>query len=648
VVAFHLANGVAPGGFVGVDVFFVISGYLMTNIIVGGLERGDFRVSAFYVARFRRIAPALVALGACLWLVGATLLDPWTFEDLAKKLPWALLFVSNIALTRGGGYFAPDETTDWLLHTWSLSVEWQFYMLYPLLLAGLYASKSGRRRLWPVIGLVFAGSLGLALAVAGGYRSWAFYLLPTRAWELLAGAFCAAIEPKLRLARGSRWAGHLAGLAAIALGVWLARPGVGWPSAVTLLPVGGAVLVIIAGLERSYWAEAAPVRWLGLGSYSIYLWHWPLLVGLRGASVPLTPLVSIAAVAAMVVLGLASYLVVERWATERLFRPRPRWRLMAGVTASVLALSLVATATHGLEPLRTIAATSATKAALADARAAERDWAFPKVCDVVTKQATLSRCELGDPAARQVLVIGDSQAEQLAARYAHAFGAKSGRGLTFLTEGGCIPIPGVSLYGRSEHCGRTWTDAYRWAETAGFGRVVIASAWPLYFDPAPGRPLGITCLQQVGGCEAGGRFSSVPALADAEFDRLADEIRRLQNSGAQVVLIGTTPSTADTPRALYRNLFWTGQLAPAALSRAAYEQRASLARAELRRLSRATGAPLVDPLNALCPQDQCASVSGGRAIYKDYGHFRASRMKEPRFAYLDPWLTPADPLSRLK
>jgi peptidoglycan/LPS O-acetylase OafA/YrhL len=156
VVAYHLTTRWAPGGFIGVDVFFVISGFLMTNIIVGRLREGRFRLGDFYLSRLRRIWPALVALCLALWLIGATLLDPWTFQGIAADIPGVLAFVSNIVLVGREGYFAPDEHANWLLHTWSLSVEWQFYLLYPLLLLGVFAVPALRRRLWIALGALTA------------------------------------------------------------------------------------------------------------------------------------------------------------------------------------------------------------------------------------------------------------------------------------------------------------------------------------------------------------------------------------------------------------------------------------------------------------------------------------------------------------
>jgi len=644
VVAYHLAGGLAPGGFIGVDVFFVISGFLMTNIIAGRLRQGRFRLGDFYLSRLRRIWPALVALCLVLWLVGATLIDPWTFEGIAADIPSVLAFASNFVLLGREGYFAPDEHANWLLHTWSLSVEWQFYLLYPLLLLGVFAVPALKRRLWIVLGVLTAASFVLALAMSARNQGWSFYLLPTRAWELLAGSLCAATA-RLTLNGVQRRALQALGLALIGLGAWLAIPAAGWPSMVALLPVGGAALVIVSAVQRTVWAENAIVDGLGRASYSIYIWHWPVIVALRYAAIPLDWPVALAAVAAMLGLGFASYWLIERVLTRWLFACRPwRWAIGLAGVGGLTAIAVAAAQTHGLEALRTADVAPAERAAMADVRAASTDWFYPGACDRRLEDTRFRICQIGDPAARQVLVIGDSQAEQVAQRYVHAFDGQPGRGMT-VVAGGCMPVPAVGLRYRGDGCARWSEAAFRYAKSAGFKRVVIVSAWAVYFVPRPGLPNGLTCLADGPRCEPDP--PSTAALADAEFGRLSGAVVRLRRLGKDVVLMAPMPnSDSADPLWLYRRLLRTHDLAPPPFRRADFERTAALSLEGLTRVAAGAGATLVEPLDALCPGGLCPVEDGGHALYRDAAHYRASVMTQPRFGYLDPWLAPTP--TRLK
>jgi len=641
VIAFHLAPGVAPGGFIGVDVFFVISGYLMTRIILGRLRRGRFRLVDFYLSRLRRIWPALVALCGVLCALGAIGLDPWAGERLMGDLPGVLLFVSNFALGMQSGYFAADLTSNWVLHTWSLAVEWQFYLVYPLVLLVVFSRPALRRRLWVVVAALAVVSFALAMVLWTRSSQWSFYLLPTRAWELLAGALCVPIESRLRLSPARRGLVHAGGLVLIGLGAVFAAPTLGWPSAVALLPVGGAALVIAGALPRTIWAENRAVGLLGRASYSIYLWHWPLIVAMRYLAIPLTAATAAIAVCAMIGAGLASYVLIEQWATGWFFAPR-RWRWAGGVAvaAAIGAVAYAGDRSDGFEAARTANLAAPLRAALADDRAASGDWAFPAVCGRLVQQGAIRLCQIGDPAARQVLVIGDSHAEQFAPRYRRAFDGRPGAGLTFLTREGCLPVPGVGNLLRGDVCATWALAAYRWAQAAGFRRVAIMANWSRYFAATPGIPAVSLCLTDAGGdCVA--TPPTAAAMREAVFARLEGAVARLRGQGVEVVLFGQTPrGQAADPAELYRQEFWSRTLSPSPLQRADVLADAEPVRDRLAQAAAATGAPLVDQLSLLCPLGPCPVVDAGRALYKDGGHFRASATPDERFAYLDPWLAP--------
>ncbi len=632
VVAFHLAPGQAPGGFVGVDVFFVISGYLMTRLIVGGLEKRRFSLWRFYLARLRRIWPALVGLCAALAVLGSVALDPWTYQRVAKEIPSALLFFSNLVFAVRSGYFEPDARDDWLRHTWSLSLEWQFYLIHPLILLALFARPTLRRRLWLVLAAIAVVSFGVAVVLWLEGSTASFYLLPSRAWETLAGGLCVAAERGLKPGGGWRWPAHLSGLALIVAGAAIATPVAGWPSPIALVPVAGAVLVILSGVTRTLWAETALVDGLGRTSYSIYIWHWPVILALRYAGAPQSPLVDAVAIAAMVGAGIVSYQVIERRLTAWMFARRPwRWMVGLGTAASVLALAFAAAGSQGFAGARTAGFPPDVRKALADARAAAHNWGYPRTCGHFASHGLLDMCQMGDPAARQVVVIGDSHAAQFAPRYANAFGGRPGAGLTFLVRDACMPVPGIGRAHDHGRCGPWARQAFAWARVAGFRRVVVMSSWTAYFD---------VCPEDAPNCDViSGRIE--PAAAGAVFQRLADAVAKLRAAGVEVVLVGPTPrADAATPASVYRHEFWSRAAAAPPIPQSRFAPQARLVEDELAGVAQRTGAVVIEPMRWLCPDGFCPVTANGRALYMDRTHLRADTMSDPRYAFLDPWLAP--------
>ncbi|MBE7220746.1 MAG: acyltransferase, partial [Caulobacteraceae bacterium] len=510
------------------------------------LERGRFSLLGFYAARVRRIVPAMTVLVAATFAVGIALLDPLKLESLARDALASLLFVSNIRYAHAAGYFATPAEDNWLIHTWSLSVEWQFYMLYPLALMAL-AALGARRRAIALVALV-AAAASLALMVrdwtaGGGLLDQGFFLLPSRVWEFLAGGLVALVGARLAVPARAGIALHAAGLALIVAGVALVDRSSAWPSPLTAICVAGAALVLLARRETAWWARLAPVHALGKWSYSIYLWHWPIVAllafyGLTGRGP------AVAGIAASVLCGFASYALVETRLTEALWRHvRVGRPAAAAAFAAVAGLTLFAAESNGLERLK-YARRPDILAALADARAASADWTFPKSCDRFQWDATTNdqRCAFGDPAAHDTLVIGDSFAEQLTPRFAHRL-ARSG--VTFLTQGGCVPIPGVERPTPGMNCGRFVERAYAYAAASPFKRVVVTAFWPGYGADN-------LCVGDGGACTALDKPAFEAGLR-AGFARMAARWRALREAGKTVVAIDVPPYGGGDPTALAAN-----------------------------------------------------------------------------------------------
>jgi len=307
VVLFHFNNDWMPGGFAGVDVFFVISGFLMTSIILQKIEAGSFNLMQFYIARANRIIPALALLCLVLLAFGWFTLTPADYKTLGLHAASSVSFLSNLVYWQEAGYFDAASFDKWLLHTWSLSVEWQFYIVYPIMLVAMRKFMSyAQLKHWILIATALGFVGGITITTL--FPDAAYYLLPTRAWEMMFGGI-AYLYP-ISLQYKNKRVFEYTGLGLIAASYILASEKTAWPGYAALLPVIGTFLVLQAKRNDSSITGNVVFQRLGQWSYSIYLWHWPLVVAtyyfsLSNGWLYLNILLS-------VVFGFLSYQYVER------------------------------------------------------------------------------------------------------------------------------------------------------------------------------------------------------------------------------------------------------------------------------------------------------------------------------------------------
>lgn len=314
VILFHFGVPGFSGGFVGVDIFFVISGFLMTGIVVEGLEKNDqkqFSVIEFYMARARRILPALIVLCAVLLALGWLALLPLDYKMLGTHAVSAIFFLSNIQFWREAGYFDTNSHDKWLLHTWSLSAEWQFYLILPLVIMAVWKLWPGRKSVFNILLAGLLASLALSVVLSPLAPSAAFYLLPTRAWEMLAGGLLYLLANRLSLTEGLRTVFESIGFALIAWAILGFDSSSNWPGWRALVPVVGTMLVLLAARSNTRWTGLAVTQWLGTRSYSLYLWHWPIVVALTYWGQQATPTFIVAGLGLTLVLGHLSYHLIE-------------------------------------------------------------------------------------------------------------------------------------------------------------------------------------------------------------------------------------------------------------------------------------------------------------------------------------------------
>lgn len=273
VVIFHYNSTWLQGGFAGVDVFFVISGYLMTKIIYSGLNGDNFSIYTFLKNRFTRIVPALTIVVISILLLGYVFFEPLSYKIVGKHAVSSLLFYSNVTYQSEVGYFNTESLSKVLLHSWSLSIEWQFYMLYPVLLIFLFkiTKKNNTKKIILAFTIILF-IINLFLSFLFPEKS--YFMLAARAWEMLVGGL-AFFYPLNKLAKNRFF--EIAGILIILIGYIFLSSAVAWPSYYALIPVFGAYLVICQTKEKSI-LDNKPLQLLGTASYSVYLVHWPILV----------------------------------------------------------------------------------------------------------------------------------------------------------------------------------------------------------------------------------------------------------------------------------------------------------------------------------------------------------------------------------
>ncbi|WP_063655808.1 acyltransferase family protein [Aliivibrio fischeri] len=302
VVIFHFQPSLLTGGFAGVDVFFVISGFLMTKIIWDKLENNTFSIRQFYLARASRIIPALSILCLVILIYGWFHLTPSNFFTLSKHSISSIFFTSNITYSNEAGYFDISANKKWLLHTWSLSVEWQFYLLFPIFIIAI--KKFFEDKVKTIIFSLMFLSFILGIYWSETNPNTSYYSLYSRAWEMLFGTI-AYLYP-LRIENKYKRITNFFGVILIVLSFFFISKEILWPSYFTLVPVIGTYLVIISN-HQSLLTNNPIFKYVGKWSYSIYLWHWPIVVFISKH-----PNLWIYGILSSIVIGFISYNTIEK------------------------------------------------------------------------------------------------------------------------------------------------------------------------------------------------------------------------------------------------------------------------------------------------------------------------------------------------
>lgn len=617
VVGYHAQFPFPLGGFVGVDLFFVISGFLIISGLDRDLQKDGIRFRAFYFRRIRRLMPALLPMLTFVLLAGVMIYSPVDLKTLAASMLATMLFAANIFFYTKSGYFDTAAETRPLLHAWSLGIEEQFYMLVPFTVWALWR-MFGSRYAYAMAALLIASFVAAVVTVAYAPTA-AFYLMPQRAWEFLAGGLVGIVGPQLPASRRVREVVAAVGLSSIVGSILFYSATMSFPGATAALPVLGGVTTIWADLHgrtaTGRLLASRPFIWLGGLSYALYLWHWPILVfgrHLVGGDVSLPGR-----------LGLVGLSVAVAWISTRLLEDRAQrsfsfsrpLRLLAPTAAGVVLLMACAGVIF-------ISGGWSQRRSSEHWHMIERDtWSNPdrETCFVGTTSSPRARtiadieagrvCHMGAPGKQvQYLLWGDSHAEALrnafdiAGRKTHLAGA-------YVGEGGCPPILGIDDVSRGSdfHCKDTNRAVVDFIKREHITIVVMHSRW-----------IGVFVHDFVVPNNKGQVIHGDDRVAMAQ--QLMRTIGELKKIGVTTLLVGPMVEPGyDVPGAI------VGPACCSSAPRQLYVRSHWLHSAEainrlLKPMANAHGIPYADPLLTYCADNKCPANRGTLPLFYDYRH----------------------------
>jgi len=629
VIAYHAFPDWFPGGFVGVDIFFVISGFLITSIILEQVREGTFTIGRFYARRIKRIFPALIVILLFCIAFGWMVLLPQEYSQLGKHIAAGAGFSSNFVLWREAGYFDVSADTKPLLHLWSLGIEEQFYFFWP---AAIYWAWKRKFSVLATTLVLLLGSFALNVAFLGSKSVATFYMPFTRVWELLIGAvlaYVSQVDPKAapvpglsdQSAPSTANARAVAGIGLLAAAWVLLHKSSPFPGWWALLPSVGAFLLISAGAFA--WINKAVLShrvlvWFGLISFPLYLWHWPLLAFAHVIEAARPALATrIVAVVASVLFAWLTYVAIEKRLRFRSGAEKP---LFAGCFA-ILLIGLAAWQ-GWLDPRHSSREIKSVAAAIAD-------WNYPP--------ASFERLEYdgqrffakngGLPG--KVMFLGDSIVEQYAPRAEHLLTSEtaSTKSVVFAATGGCPPIPGVVL-DRTKECQPRLAAARRLAATSDVDTIVVGACWYCYFHVDAHATPGNDYYVSKGGRQF---LLTSPEGQDLAMESFAEFLTALAKQKKVFVILSSPSGDGINPSYLLTgSRFGTLKYKESAgFAQSEFESLFGAVNERLRKIAVDSGAAVIDPMPAMCPGGVCSALAAdGAPIYADGVHIRSSYVRQ--------------------
>jgi peptidoglycan/LPS O-acetylase OafA/YrhL len=597
VLAFHAFPDVMKAGFIGVDVFFVISGFLISSIIFENLDRGTFSFAEFYGRRIKRIFPALsLVLLSCLVFGWFGLLED-EYKQLGKHVAAGSAFISNFALWQESGYFNNAAETKPLLHLWSLAIEEQFYIVWPLLMWLVW-----RRKLlfWLVFAALLISSFAISVYLVRVDRVAAFYFPGSRVWELLAGVLLAYLAVRPSRWQPSSWHRNLAsvlGASLIALAFFKIDKNRPYPGSWALLPELGAFLIVFAGSAAWFNRFVLSNKWLvwvGLISFPLYLWHWPILSFMRIVESE-TPHMSYRIMALAL-----SFLLA--WLTYRFVEKPIRTGSYSGTKTLSLIGLIVALGLTGWAIFQNNGMPNRV-AAKSDGVNVWDNLAFAGSCNSITHAADEDDwCNMGNAPAKAptTLLMGDSVGNGFAPML-QAYAEQSGdKDFVFkqLGRGACNGLPKIGM----PNCEAliAAADAYI-AQTPSIHTIIMAANWSLY--------------------SSGYDREGLTAITAAQFKKAFEErLTHYQKLGKRVIVFWAPPVGASPRACVVRPIRLTAKNT-CVLARADADNNEHHYKAGFAPFLENRGVATFDPFKYMCDDTSCKVTDGTQIYYLDHEHF---------------------------
>ncbi len=612
VILFHFGVHFLPGGYVGVDMFFVISGFLITSMIAGELSRNTFSLVKFYKHRVIRLLPNLFVMIAATLIISYLVLHPYDFMQFAKSLQFSAIYLTNMVFAKQQGYFDMSRDVKPLLHTWSLSIEEQFYLIFPLLLIVLYKFKSHRITILLLIA-------GLSLYARFNYGQQhlpteGFFSFAGRVWEFVIGALVALMPAALRQKLSGNEVLAMLGLLIVLASLLLLGEGLPHADMLLLLPCLATALLIACGggTRAGHWLSGKVLVFIGGLSYSLYLWHWPLIVWLHNVDHGLSRYAEIAVLLMLTVI--VSYLA-WKYVEEPFRNNRERFsgRQIGGLTLlfAVFCISFggYVYANKGMEDRFPNWVAVEKNLAAFDFKAvtgADQHYAACTIGDDV--QANLRNCAFGDlKSNKRFLLLGDSHAYAASPAFNVVAQAKGMQGVV-ANLSGCPPIFGVSSYdGAKNICVEKFDERIKALIAAGgFEKVFLVSCWAAYTEGDPNNQPNhfISDVQTL----------SLDAASSKRVieNHLQETITYMQARGIDVVLIQGVPLLPKVVQDL--PVDFTQPLADVQRKNQFMHDYAK----------QHPSLVTIDPMDVFCDDQVCRTRDEGNVLYGDDNHISAA------------------------